>query len=357
MAVATNPAAAPEMHRVARWLDHQRFGNVDFSNLKLELLFPAFESVSFFPAVELVTETLDRFMGFMGRYSNNQYWDAESALAQARELLAAESRNAGPEFLWVHVLRPHSPYATPAPFLRSFDPSDNALTVTTSNAPHLFMARTYKGFPEAFSGRYDEAIRYADYHVGRFLDWLKTEGYYENSMIIVTADHGESFAHSYGSHGGPMMYEDLIHVPLLVKLPGQHNGSRIRDLVTEHADLFPTILDCLDLPAPVRSEGRSFRPALDGRALEPRPVFSMILEESSISGPIENGTVASVNGRYKYVRHLGRVSYPEMPKLEDEFYDVISDPAETTDLAATKPEIAAGMRTAIDAAVSQYSRP
>jgi hypothetical protein len=83
----------------------------------------------------------------------------------------------------------------------------------------------------------------------------------------------------------------------------------------------------------------------------------MILEESSISGPIENGTVASVNGRYKYVRHLGQVSYPQMPKLEDEFYDVISDPAETTDLAATKPEIAAGMRTAIDAAVSKYSRP
>jgi arylsulfatase A-like enzyme len=355
MAVVTNPNAQPERHRMAEWLDRERFGKAERIDCQFMRLFPAFSSVLFFPIIERIQNILQRFMDRGD--TSNLHFDPESAFGPARALLAAESRNSGPDFLWVHLFPPHDPYAAPVPFLRSFDPSDDALTARDSVPPLHFLARTYPGFPGALSGRYDESVRYVDHHVGRFLNWLKMEGCYEDSLIIVTADHGESFAHSYGTHSGPMLYEDLIHVPLLVKLPGQHTGSRVRDLATEHADLFPTILDCLDLSVPARLEGRSLRPAMDGRGLQPRPVFAMNFEENSIFGPLEKGTVALVNGRYKYVRHLGRVSYPDMPKLEDEFYDVIKDPTESNDLAATSPEIAASMRNAIDAAVSQHLYP
>jgi arylsulfatase A-like enzyme len=355
MAVATNPCAMPELHRIAGSIDRERVARVEPIEFKELQWFPTFGSVFFFPTLERIQRIYTRFI--YRNYTSNLHFDPELAFAEARALLATESRKDIPKFLWVHLFPPHEPYAAPAPFLRSFDPSDRALTLNDSRPPAHFAARTYPGFPGVFSARYDEAIRYVDYHIGCFLKWLKREGYYEDSLIIVTADHGESFAHNYANHAGPMLYEDLIHVPLLVKLPGQHTGSRIQDIATEHADLFPTILDCLHLPASGRLEGRSLLPAMDGRTLPPHPVYAMNFEENSVFGPLQNGSVALVNERYKYVRHLGRVSYLNMPTLEDELYDVINDPAENADLKATRPEIAVSMRSAIDAAVSQHSLP
>lgn len=354
MAVATNAYAMPELHRVAGSLDRERVSRVEPIEFKDLQWFPTFGSVFFFPTVERIQGVYRRLAYW--HYTSNLHFDPESAFAEARALLTAESHSPA-EFLWIHLFPPHEPYAAPAPFLRSFDPSDKALTINDSRPPILFAAKTYPGFPGVFSARYDEAIRYVDYHIGSFLNWLKQEGYYENSLIVVTADHGESFAHSYGSHSGPMLYEDLIHVPLIVKLPGQHTGSRIRDVVTEHADLFPTIADCIGVRVPGRVEGRSLRPAMEGRPVQPNVVFSMNFEQNSVSGPLQKGTVAMVKGQYKYVRHLGRVSYPYMPEIHDEFYDVVNDPSESTNLIASRPEIAATYRAAIDAAISQHRLP
>ena len=83
----------------------------------------------------------------------------------------------------------------------------------------------------------------------------------------------------------------------------------------------------------------------------------MNFQQNSSFGPTQNGTVATVNGRYKYVRFLGRVSYAYMPEVHDGLYDIISDPAESTDLAAAHPDIAVRMRQAIDAAVAEHSLP
>jgi arylsulfatase A-like enzyme len=355
LAVATNPYAMPELHRIGSWIDREQVGKVEFADYKLLNQFPTFGSVLFFPTPRRIQYAYRRLA--YPRHTGNSHFDPEDAFAAARDLLATELDDQDPELLWIHLFPPHDPYAAPAPFLRLFDPSDEALAVHDSVAPIAFAAKAYSNFPGALSGRYDEAVRYVDYHVGRFLDWLKEEGCYDDSLIIVTADHGESFAHSYGRHGGPMLYEDLIHVPLLIKLPHQQTGARITDVVTEHADLFPTILDCLGLPVPNHVGGRSLRPVMEGRKLDARPVYAMNFEQNRVSGPLENGTVALLDGRYKYVRYLGQIRYPYMPKLQDGLYDVVSDPAEKDDLSLTRPEISVRMRAAIDAAVSKYSLP
>ena len=83
----------------------------------------------------------------------------------------------------------------------------------------------------------------------------------------------------------------------------------------------------------------------------------MNFERNSVFGPLQDGTVALVDGRYKYVRHLGRVLYRDMPKVEDGLYDVVSDPGDNSNLITAKPDIAASMRAAIDTAVAEHSLP
>lgn len=70
----------------------------------------------------------------------------------------------------------------------------------------------------------NESIAYLDSHIGSFIDWLKVQGIYDNSVILITSDHGENFSHDYGAHSEPAMYEDLIHVPLIIKEPNQQKG-------------------------------------------------------------------------------------------------------------------------------------
>ena len=72
--------------------------------------------------------------------------------------------------------------------------------------------------------RYDENIAYADHVVGDFLEWLDQTGRLDRSIVIVSADHGESFEHGWLLHTGPYLYNGLIRIPLLIHLPGQKEG-------------------------------------------------------------------------------------------------------------------------------------
>jgi arylsulfatase A-like enzyme len=121
--------------------------------------------------------------------------------------------------------------------------------------------------------------------------------------VIVTADHGESFDPSWLTHGSPYLYNSLIHIPLLVHLPGQKQGSRISQ-AAEQVDLLPTILDAAGVRAPSWSEGTSLVPALDGKPLPQRFLFSMNLESNSAFQPISQGTVAIIDNDFKFIKRL-----------------------------------------------------
>jgi arylsulfatase A-like enzyme len=153
-----------------------------------------------------------------------------------------------------------------------------------------------------------------------------------------------------------MLYEDLTHVPLLIKLPHQQIGRRVA-VDTEHADLLPTMLDYLGQPVPHHVEGRSLRAALEGLPLEPRPIYSMDFEQNAVFSPLKTGSVAMLDGRYKYVAFFGKPKEPLMPKLDDALYDLQADPGETKNLIAEEPSRAAKMRAAIQTQVAAHSLP
>jgi len=118
----------------------------------------------------------------------------------------------------------------------------------------------------------------------------------------------------------------------------------------------PTILDLAGVPIKGHVEGRSLKPVLRGQNLD-GPVFAMNFEQSNRFGPLDTGSVAMIEGRWKYIHYLGHIHYPMMLKLEDSLYDLQADPGEMTNLVATQSAIAARMRLAIEEQLRLHGGP
>jgi arylsulfatase A-like enzyme len=258
---------------------------------------------------------------------------AELILERARDLL--ERRDiAQPQFVWAHILPPHDPYFAPLPYRGRF------LSTDKLNRLYDFIGVQNQGPPPGVSvaelrARYDESICYADHVVGDFLDWLDRTGRLDRSIVIITADHGESFEHQWLMHTGPYLYNGLIRTPLLIHLPGQKEGSHITQ-TAEQVDILPTILDLIGRQPPNWAEGVSLRPSLEGKKLLQRPIFSMNLETNSAFQPITRGTVAVIDDDFKYIDQLG--------SREVSLYRYRTDPLEEQNLVESEPVVAERMK-------------
>jgi arylsulfatase A-like enzyme len=194
---------------------------------------------------------------------------------------------------------------------------------------------------------YDEMVLYADHSVGEFLTWLDQTGRLDRSIIIISSDHGEMFDHGRLTHGGLDMYNGLIRVPLLIHLPGQKREVHIA-YASQEADLLSTVLDLVGAPAQEWSDGTSLKPLLEGGKLEDRYIFSMNLEPNRIFAPITKGTVAVMDGEYKFVRYLdsGR----------EQLYRYRTDNGEEHDLIQSDPEVAARLRKVLLDKIEEVNR-
>jgi arylsulfatase A-like enzyme len=271
--------------------------------------------------------------------SGDRYpFPGEDVFGRAHTIIE-ETQGKQPLFLWTHILPPHDPYWPPPNFRGRFLPSEKlkAYTDPTSFDRHVLPRGTTATVQHA---RYDEMMLYADESVGEFLDWLERTGRFDRSIVIVSADHGESFEHDWYTHTGPYLYTELIHIPLLIHLPGQTQGNRVGDL-TQQVDLLPTILDLIGAPPVSWTDGSSIKPALQGRPMATRYVFTMNLEPNRVFDPITKGTVAIMDDEFKYVRYL-------QPHLEA-LYRYKIDKMEEHDLIASEPEVADRMRKALAA--------
>lgn len=261
------------------------------------------------------------------------------------EIMLRSAPRDRPLFFWLHIMSPHDPYATRAPYLGSFEPSPLARTPRTSHANFGFIPNPDSERLRILTGRYDEAVLMADDVIGQFLDVLKVQGLFERSLVIVTADHGESFNPHYGGHGGPLLTEELIRVPCLIKPPFYH-GRKRESLLFEQADLAPTILSFANLPVPQGMEGQAY-PSKGNNV----PIFSMNRDLQSSEHTLN---VAMRAGDWKYVIHLGRWKYP-WP--QQELYNLAADPNEQSNLVNSQPGQAAAMRERVLSEIVQHGIP
>jgi arylsulfatase A-like enzyme len=182
-----------------------------------------------------------------------------------------------PFFAWIHLLPPHSLYLPPAPYRGMFGPYFS---------PERYRALASGDDPMVMHDMrilYDEFIRYCDSQFEDFIIRLeKLEGQ-ENSVIIFSSDHGESFEHDVYQHAVPALYEQLTHVPLIIKENGQKRGRIINDIV-EQIDVPATILDMAHIPVPNWMDGRSLVPYMHGERLPQRPAFSMYFQQNRSRG-------------------------------------------------------------------------
>jgi len=260
----------------------------------------------------------------------------ENSFGQAQEFLESAPP---PFFLWVHIWPPHSPYLPRKDFLYAFlkekvlDNPDKQLEKTLS-LEKLSSDDIYK-----LSLRYDEHIRYADHELGNFLRWLKQKGVYDQSLLIISSDHGEIFENRYIIHGGPYLYQTLIHIPLVIRLPGQTQEKRIEANVS-HVDLAPTILDFLGIEAPLWMNGKSFKKALYDSRFDTGTKFSMNLSEMNPASNFKTTSIAAIHGDYKLIKYLSFSQY--------EMYDLKMDPNEKNNLVGQESEKIFSLKKEID---------
>ena len=165
-----------------------------------------------------------------------------------------------PLFLFVHFFDPHYPYRAPEPYSRAFLPPGKPGFRFPENAElaRLRAGGALDGELDEYVARYDGEILYADHHVGLVLERLRTLGRYEDALLVVLSDHGETLAERpFVFDHGARAYDEQIRIPLIVHLPRAKCGGLRTSVPAHHVDLVPTVLEVLGLPVPGTIEGVS----------------------------------------------------------------------------------------------------
>lgn len=287
-------------------------------------------------AARLVPYTLEQLSpGLFGQ----RHSSAPPALSfqQAEALLGKADP---PYFLWVHTFAPHFPYLPEPPYLHKFLAGD-ALR-THAELANMADLKGYSYSPsrqplvDKARLRYDEWIAQADGAFGEFMATLRASGHLENTAVIVSADHGESFAGGYVGHGGSAQLRPILHVPLLIHLPGQGRRRVIAELADQTA-LAPTVLELAGCPRPQWMDGNSLCTLLQtGPGPGSQLAFAQYLEPNNAFGHIRRGTVGVIDGRNQFVLRLDDGS--------GALYALEESDRQTPDRSASEPARAAQLR-------------
>ncbi len=205
-----------------------------------------------------------------------------------------DEKGSQPFFLFIHCYDIHSPYNPPLPYSALFHDFPYRGNLVPSTPTLLSTAHNKEGASKVtdedirhFIALYDGGIRYTDDHIGGFLTYLQEAGLYDDSLIIITSDHGEEFMeHGAFSHW-QLYYRPNLHVPLIMHIPGSSGKEiRIAELV-QSIDLLPTILESAGLPAHGKAQGRSLLPLVK----EQKSFFTRFLNKT-LSRPEKVGTIS-----------------------------------------------------------------
>ena len=249
-----------------------------------------------------------------------------------------------PFFLWLHFFDPHARYLPPKPFDqmfvgdRYFDGSRRVPLHPDGTDLGGISSKVSLGREDRvayYVAQYDAEIRYVDEQVGLLLEALESQGLAGNTLVVLTSDHGESLGdHNYFFEHGRFPYDDCVHVPLIVRVPGAGGGS-VRSPV-QSIDIVPTVLDLAGLPPDPQAEGKSLRPLLRGE----HPTgdrWDYAFTESGFALDYQRSITSE---RYKlvYVPDAGNRRIMQGRGLE--LYDLEADPRETRNLIDERPEVA-----------------
>lgn len=244
-----------------------------------------------------------------------------------------EKNQEGKFFAFIHNASIHDPYLVPGPYDQKFDPDYDGPIIGTPEALYsevktriperlndyyvwrdLYWSLVNKSDQrevEHLKALYDGAILWTDNILGRLLNRLNELGIFENTIIVITSDHGEGF----GEHGNFLhyreLYDEIIHVPLIIKIP--HMQSSRSSALVQSIDIMPTILACLGVRTPDYVEGRSLLPVMMGELASVNPFVS-------------------AQFLFNYALRTKEWKFIRTSTLREELYNVLEDPGESINL-------------------------
>ena len=250
----------------------------------------------------------------------------ETMLDRVRLWLDERQNAEGPFFLFLHAIDPHGPYDPAPEFEEMFEAGaapEHYRTVRYLLQLNRGEVEPDAGTAEALSRLYDAEVAQNDHAFGELLDELEDRGLDEDTAVIYLSDHGEEFAEHGRWEHGLSLYEEVLRVPFVMRLPGV--PPRRVEAPAQHVDLLPTLLAYMGIEAPP-ADGRDLL-AVRRRGADPLDVYTHL--------DVDGHRAASViRGHFKLV-------LPQSPSqgTEPMLFDLEADPGELENLASERPDI------------------
>lgn len=254
-----------------------------------------------------------------------------------------------PFFLFSSFIGPHSPFVVPEPYSTMYKPEDVILPGTIEEDLSLKpksqdfrrnmwgMGTVNEQQLRKITALYYGHITLIDEHIGRILDKLDETGLADNTLIAFSADHGELLG-SHGQFYKGNMYDEATRIPLLIHDPAK-NSFQFDEFVSQ-IDIMPTLLELADIPVPEWSQGKSFKPLIEGKPFCPRDqvFFEIKSVNDGLGGYPPSGYRIGCRDK-EYLFSYEFYDFDNRRIHEGELYDLRNDPYQTHNLYS-QPEYA-----------------
>jgi arylsulfatase A-like enzyme len=261
-----------------------------------------------------------------------------------------------PFFIWLYYWDPHIPYSPPERFVRLFEPTPLKQLDPPKQRPPV---RSRRRVPirdengllrtelivmkrinfvrdvvpteldrQHLLNLYDAEIAFVDEQIGRVVEKLKQKGLWENTLVLVTSDHGESFGEHERYYHGLNLYDEVLRVPLIIKPPRSLQAGRLTAAPVRNVDIVPTILHLCGAAIPDGLDGNSLHPFLRGENGPGFPAYSEIYYQER--GFREHFLMAFRTSEHKLIY--------DMLAETAQLYDLEADPGERHNLMEPPPQ-------------------
>ncbi len=354
-ALAPSPWTVPSHASLLTGLLPARHGMLDFDRTLSEriptlaerLQAAGYETAAFFNIHYFRPPSgLHRGFGHLVQFRN---WDTRrrqlrSAPAAIEQLGAwLDERGDRPFFAFFHTFDVHSDYrpgqAYREAWLQPYQGSFDGRSVTLNRVRQGFLEPSDADIAHAVD-LYDAGLRQLDDDLGALFELLDRAGVFDDTYVVITSDHGEEFFEHGSVLHGRTLYQEVLSVPLLVRGPGVPAG-RVVETPVQLVDLVPTLLDLLGREVPADLDGIPLAPLWSDPGAVAAPPRSSFAEAAPWKLWVGSDThlVSVSDGRLKLIHDLA--------SGRSQLFDLESDPAETNDLAADRPERVAELKSEI----------
>jgi arylsulfatase A-like enzyme len=254
-----------------------------------------------------------QYLANTDEFKSERDWFSYQVMSQSADWLD-KNRVYKNTFLWVDSFEPHEPWDPPKKFDTYTDPNYKGKRLIL---PMGLPVEQYLTPSEInhIRGLYAGEASFVDHCCGLLFDKLEQKGYYDDSLVVLTADHGHPLAdHGKFLKGDTRLYSELIKVPFMMRFPkGQHAGKRVKSLI-QFPDVLPTIFDILGFGNnSAAMHGKSYLPVIKGDTDKHR--------ESTLTGFFSSPHCVIRDEKWSYIHRDGTVA-------TDELYDLVNDPRE-----------------------------